>query len=412
MIPVARPWLGEEEAAAAREAILSGWVTQGPRVVAFEGAFAERCGATHACAVSSCTTALHMALLAVGVRPGDVVVTVSHSFIATANAVRHCGAEPAFVDVEPETFNMSPEALERFLEEDCALRDGVLRHDFATRGGLPSESPLWACGGGRAGRVAAVLPVHQLGMPCDMTRILAIAGRFGLPVVEDAAGAAGSALSVDGGASFAPVGRPHGAAACFSFHPRKILTTGDGGMLTTADAALDAAFRLYRQHGMSVSDAVRHSARRVTIESYVTTGYNYRMTDIQAAVGVVQLGRLDDMIEGRRRLRALYEQALSGVGWLRLPCEPRHARWNVMSYPVRLMPDAPVGRDEFMQRLLDRGVASRPGVMNAHAEPPYRTGLRLPHSEDARERVVLLPMFNGMSEADVETVAREVRGVG
>lgn len=409
MIPVAKPWLGEEEAAAAREAILSGWVTQGPRVAEFEGAFAAWCGARHACAVSSCTTGLHMALKAVGVAHGDVVVTVSHSFIATANAVRHCGAEPAFVDVDPVTFNMDPDALERFLDEDCAHYGGAVYHAFSERGGLPAESPLALLPPEQTGRVAAIMPVHQLGMPCDMARILDIAARYGLPVVEDAACAAGSELSCDGGKTFAPVGRPHGAAACFSFHPRKILTTGDGGMITTADAGSDSAYRLYRQHGMSVSDAVRHSARKVTIEEYVLTGYNYRMTDVQAAMGIVQLGKLKAMVAERRRIMARYADGLSGLPWLTLPQDPPWGRWNAMSYPVRLAPDAPEGQHALMQRLLDAGIATRPGVMNAHTEAPYRTALALPQSEAARAHVVLLPIFNTMTDEQVDAVVREVR---
>jgi dTDP-4-amino-4,6-dideoxygalactose transaminase len=231
-IPIARPSLGEEEAEAARRAILSGWITQGPEVAAFEEEFADYVGARHGCAVSSCTTALHLALHALGVGPGDEVITVSHSFIATANAIRYCGASPVFVDVDPRTYNLDPGLLEGAIGE----------------------------------RTRAIMPVHQMGLPCDLPAILEIAGRHGLPVVEDAACAIGSEIRIE--SRWERIGRPHGLVACFSFHPRKVMTTGDGGMITTSDPGLDRRFRLLRQHAMSIPDTVRHSARAVAFEDY------------------------------------------------------------------------------------------------------------------------------------------------
>jgi dTDP-4-amino-4,6-dideoxygalactose transaminase len=370
MIPVARPSLGEEEAAAAREAILSGWVTQGPQVAAFEKEFAQYVGAPHACAVSSCTTALHLALLGVGVKPGDEVITVSHSFIATANAVRYCGATPVFVDIDPRTYNMNPELIETAI------------------------SP----------RTRAIMPVHQMGMPCDMEAILAVAERYGLPVVEDAACATGSELRV--GQRWERVGRPHGTVACFSFHPRKILTTGDGGMLTTSDPDLDRRFRLLRQHGMSVSDVVRHSANRVIFEEYPVVGFNYRMTDIQAAVGRVQLRRLPALLAERREWAACYSHALRHIPGLEPPRVPDYARPNFQAYPVRVRPEYPLSRDDLMQVLLDNGVSTRRGIMNSHQEAacadlqPHP----LPHSEAARDSVIMLPLFSGMTQEQQKRV--------
>src|SRR5258705_9389533 len=206
-IPIASPWVGEEEVEAAARPLRSGWLTQGPEVAAFEREFAAYVGATHACAVSNCTTALHLALLALGVGPGDEVITVSHSFIATANAIRYCGAVPVFVDIDARTFNMDPDLVRAAIGP----------------------------------RTRAIMAVHQIGMPCDLRQLVPIAKAHGLPLIEDAACAAGSEILWDG--VWQLIGRPHGDIACFSFHPRKVITTGDGGMITTHNAEWDAKFR-------------------------------------------------------------------------------------------------------------------------------------------------------------------------
>ena len=362
-IPVARPWLDERDAEAARRAILSGWVTQGPEVAAFEHEFAQAVGAPHACAVSSCTTALHLALAALGVGPGDEVVTVSHSFIATANAVRYCGATPVFVDIEADTLNMNP-------------------HGVAA-----------AC----SDRTRAILVVHQLGLPCDLRRLLPLAAAHGVPVVEDAACAIGSEVRWQG--EWQRIGRPHGDVACFSFHPRKLLSTGDGGMLTTARADLDARFRLLRQHGMSVPDTVRHASKDVVFESYPVLGFNYRMTDIQAAIGREQLSRLGPLVARRRVLAARYAQALAGVPGVVPPREPEWARTNWQSYAIRL---ERADLRAVMQRMLNEGIATRRGVMNAHTEAAYpegtwRTPGLLAESERAQRDTLVLPLFHQMT---------------
>jgi perosamine synthetase len=375
-IPVARPWLDERDADAARRAILSGWVTQGPEVAAFEREFATAVGAPYACAVSSCTTALHLALLAVGVGPGDEVVTVSHSFIATANAVRYCLATPVFVDVTPETFNIDPLLIE------AALSD----------------------------RTKAILVVHQLGMPCELPAILALAGRRGIPVVEDAACAIGSEVLWDG--RWERIGKPHADIACFSFHPRKLLSTGDGGMLTTRQATLDASFRLWRQHGMTVPDTVRHSSSQVVFEEYAVPAYNYRMTDIQAAIGRVQLTRLPAIVARRRLLAAIYGEQLRDIPGVIPAAEPAWARSNWQSYTVRLQP--PLDQRSVMQRMLDEGISTRRGVMNAHREPAYPAGSwraagALARGEQAQDTVIVLPLYHQMTEDDQSRVVSALR---
>jgi perosamine synthetase len=416
-IPISKPLLGEAEIEGVTQVLRSGWITQGPAVKAFEAAFAQRMDVPHAVAVSNCTTALHLGLLAVGVQPGDVVLTVSHSYIATANSIRHCGAEPVFVDIDPDTFNMNPTALARTLKTQCQ-RDGkgVLR--FLHPQQLNSAQSCfkdWV--GPTLPRVAAIVVVHQMGMPADLAALMPLARQAGLPVVEDAACAIGSQWLNPTTLQWQPIGycdgETTGDVVCFSFHPRKIVTTGDGGMITTHRADYDQQFRLLRQHGMDIPDTVRHQANQVLVESYPVMGFNYRLTDLQAAVGLAQLDRLDSIIADRHRLYERY-QALLGddVPWLALPHNPPYARSNWQSLAVRVLPTSPYSRDEWMQRLWDAGISTKPGIMNAHAETPYQCAFnQLPESDQARQTTLLVPFFNGLTEDDLDRIVGCFKGV-
>jgi perosamine synthetase len=367
IIPVARPSIGAEEEAAVVAALRSGWVSQGPRVAEFEKQFAAYVKADCAVAVSSCTTALHLAMVTAGVAPGDEVLCPSLSFIATANAIVYAGARPVFVDIDETTYNLDPASVERSITS----------------------------------KTKAILVVHQIGLPAALDEILAIAARHGLVVIEDAACAIGSEYNGS------RIGRPHSAMACFSFHPRKILTTGEGGMITTSDADLAARLRKLRQHSMSVSDLARHSSSTVVSETYDEVGYNYRMTDMQAAIGLVQLEKLPNMLARRRELALRYSSRLSSLPWLAVPYEPAECRHNFQSYMVRLLENAPLTRDGLMQELLNRGISSRRGIMAIHRESAHRGtqwDALLPETNLAADQALTLPLFHEMTTEEQDYV--------
>lgn len=369
-IPVMRPWLGPEEAAAAAAVVASGWVAQGPRVAEFEAAFAARVGAAEGVAVSSCTTALHLALVLLGVGPGDEVVVPSLSFIATANVVRHAGARPVFADVDLPTGNLTADAVQAVLTP----------------------------------RTRAVLLVHQGGVPADVAAVRAVCDPHGVAVVEDAACAAGATYR----------GRPVGAGAtlaAWSFHPRKVITTGEGGMLTTDDPAWAARARRLREHGMDVSAAARHASRTAVLESYLETGFNYRMTDVQAAIGLVQLGRLAAIVERRRELAARYTAALADVPGLTPVADPPYGRTTYQSYWVLLAEDFPLARNALLARLAEQGISARRGIMAAHLEPAYagHPHVPLPVTERITAASLILPLYHEMTEAEQGRVVAAVR---
>jgi dTDP-4-amino-4,6-dideoxygalactose transaminase len=369
---VMRPWLGAEEVAAVTEVLASGWVAQGPRVAAFEAAFATAQRAGHAVAVSSCTAGLHLALVVAGVRPGDDVVVPSFSFVATANAVVHAGARPVFADVDPATGNLTPATIAEAL----------------------------------TARTAAVIAVDQGGVPVDLDAVRALTDPLGVVVVEDAACAAGSTYR----------GLPVGAraeVAAWSFHPRKILTTGEGGMLTTGRADWAGRARRLREHAMSVSAADRHGAVLAPPEEYLEVGFNYRMTDLQAAVGLVQLGRLPEAVARRRARAAAYAERLADLPALRPVADPPWGTSNFQSYWVEVLPGSPVDRDGLLARLAAADVSARRGIMAAHRQPAYagrdHDPLPLPATERLTDGTLILPLFHEMSASEQDRVVDVLR---
>jgi dTDP-4-amino-4,6-dideoxygalactose transaminase len=368
MIPVMRPWFGKEEAEAAAEAVASGWVAQGPRVQEFEEAFAAGIGAPYAVAVSSGTAALHLALIAAGIGPGDEVIVPSLSFIATTNAVRYVGAQPVFADVDLATQNLIPETVQPHL----------------------------------TGRTRAVILVDQAGMPADLDEMRALCDPLRITVIEDAACAAGSTYRTS------PVGA--GAAlATFSFHPRKLLTTGEGGMLTTSDGSIAARIRRLREHGMNISATERHRSRQPVIEHYAEVGFNFRMTDVQAAIGLVQLRKLPQMVARRRVLARRYQEMLSGVPGLLMADDPPYGESNYQSFWMLLPEQSAVGRDDLIGLLAAAGVSARRGIMAAHLEPAYAGFMAsLPVTERLTKRSLILPLFHQMTQAEQEHVGAVV----
>jgi perosamine synthetase len=363
-VPFARPSMRGGEAQALAEVIASGWVSQGPRVAAFEAAFAERVGAPEAVATTSCTTALQLALYVSGVGPGDEVIVPSLSFIATANAVWQCGATPIFADIDPLTYNLDPAAAERAITS----------------------------------RTKAIMPVHQVGLPADMDRFIELSERHGVAIVEDAACAIGARYKGREIGSLGPL-------ACYSLHPRKVITTGEGGMIAVGDPAIAARLRRLRAHGMDMSDLARHAARDVVFEAYPERGWNSRMTDMQAALGLCQLEVLDEILDDRRRLAERYNAAIERIPGLQTPHEPSYAQRTWQSYCVRVDPRAAVSRTELMRRLLHDGIPTRRGVMAIHEEASYQgPHANLEHTEAAAREVLMLPLFPDLTDEQQDHV--------
>lgn len=373
MIPISKPYFTSEDARSVYKTILSGWVTQGPRVKEFEEKFAAYVGAKYAVAVSSCTTALQLALIVSGIQPSDEVICPSLSFIATANTIRYVGARPVFADVDQSTYNIDPTFAEKVITD----------------------------------KTKAILVVHQLGMPIDIDAVKRLCKKYQLKLIEDAACAIGSIYKGK------KIGT-HSDLVCFSFHPRKVITTGDGGMITTSNSKYYQRLRLLRQHGMSLDDRTRHEAKKIIIEKYVELGYNFRMTDIQASLGIAQLKKIDFILKKRREIVEKYNQEFKKIPYLVVPSEKKGNLTNYQSYTILLKKNSPISQKKLMNELLKRDIATRRGVMLIHKEPAYKNlypRLKLPVSEYVSNNSIMLPLYAQMTKREIRRVIKAVAEV-
>jgi len=375
-IQISLPSTGEEEWYAVREPLETGWLTQGPKVASFENSFAEQHKVKHALAVTSCTTALHLILKAIGVGPDDEVIVPAFTWVATANVVLYCGATPVFVDVDPVTYNMDP------VQVAAKVTD----------------------------KTKAIIPVHLFGLCSDIDAI-----RLAIPqhviILEDAACAAGAIYKgcFAGGL---------GDAAAFSFHPRKLITTGEGGMITTNRLELAEIMGQLRNHGATISEEQRHlGPRPYILPEFNLLGFNYRMTDLQGAVGLVQLAKLESFISERAKWASWYSEQLANVEWLQLPAEPENGRHAWQAYVMYVDPEAaPMPRNDIMERLQEKGVSTRPGTHAVHMLSLYREKFGFepddfPIAHNCDRNTMAIPLHNRMSVEDYHYVASVLKSL-
>jgi dTDP-4-amino-4,6-dideoxygalactose transaminase len=375
IIPISLPVTGEEEWQATREPLINGWLTSGPKVREFEKLFAERHQVKYALAVTSATTALHLALVALEVGPGDEVIVPAFTWVSTANVVLYCGAKVIFADVDPATFNMDPADLRRRITS----------------------------------KTKAIIPVHLFGLCANMDAIKAIAGD--IPLVEDGACAAGAAYKgISAGAL--------GTIGCFSFHPRKSVTTGEGGMITTNDDRLANVMSMLLNHGASISEEQRHhGSRPYILPDFNMLGYNYRMTDLQGAVGVVQIKKLDTFIDEREKWAAWYSEQLKDIPWLRTPqfgTEYKHGWQSFVTFIDESK--APCSRNEIMEKLQEQGISTRPGTHAVHMLTYYAEKYSIkpgdyPGAQAANDYSMSIPLHNRMVAEDYHYVVAVLKSL-
>jgi dTDP-4-amino-4,6-dideoxygalactose transaminase len=374
-IPITKPFFDEAEKEAILKPLESGWIVQGPNVAEFERRFAEYTGSKYAKATTSCTTALHLSLVVCGISEGDEVILPAFTFVASANAVEYQKAKPVFVDIDIRTFNLDVEQLEAAITS----------------------------------KTRAIMPVHLFGLCSDMEPILKLAEKYNLAVIEDAACAVGSLYKDKHAGTF-------GALGCFSFHPRKPITTGEGGMIITDEADIAAQVEAMRSHGATVSDLERHKKGAFILPEHNILGYNYRMTDLQGAIGVQQLNKLDWILKRRIELAHKYDKAFEEIEGLTAPFVPEGYRHTYQSYVTLIEDSSPVSRDELALRLKSKGIDTRQGTHAVHALGYYKQKYNLseqdyPMAWKADRQSLTLPLYPQMAEEEQEYVINSVREI-
>lgn len=389
MIPITKPYLDSKEENLVAQVLRSGWLTQGPKVIEFEKKITEYVNAKYAIAVTSCTTALFLALKTLNIKTGDEVIIPSYSFIATANAVVHAGATPVFADIDRRTYNISVFSIKKIIESGYTL-------DSSKKKLINKVTH---------NKLQAIMPVHQVGLPSEMDSIIELADKYRLYVIEDAACAIGSEYKGKKIGGYSPM-------VCFSFHPRKIITTGEGGAITTNSKEYAEKLKALRQHFMTVSDLARHASKNVVFESYPEVGYNFRMSDVQAAIGISQMDKIEEIIKKRIAIATIYNKALGVHPYLGIPYVPGWCRHNYQSYLLKVKKNSPISREKIMSRLSNKGIAARHGIMAIHKEQAYRSVkniIDLPVTEECAQAAFIIPLYPQMTEDEIEYVISEIK---
>ena len=375
MIQISTPTVGKDEYDALEETILSGWITQGPKVREFETAFSKCHDVKHSLATTSCTTALHVILKGLGIGAGDEVIVPSFTWVSSANVIEHCQATPVFVDIDLSTFNIDPEKIKEKLSH----------------------------------KTKAIIAVHLFGLCANIAKIKEVAPN--IPIVEDAACAIGSKSELGYAGAL-------GTAGAFSFHPRKTVTTGEGGMVTTNDTALFEEIDILRNHGASISEEKRHmSDKPYVLPDFDHCGFNYRMTDIQANVGITQLKKLDSLLEFRQKWADFYMRELAEISWITLPTVPKdyyHAWQSFVCVVDETI--APLSRNDIMEKLKENGISTRPGTHAVHMLGYYKNKYNIhasdyPQAQKANDCSISIPLHNNMTIEDFEHIVNVIKSI-
>jgi len=394
-IPVIIPYTDGRETEEIAKVVNSGWVAQGPKVAEFEKAVAGHEGIAHGIATTSCTTALHLLLHTLGITAGQDVIVPSFTFVASANSIKHTGANPRFVDISAKTYCIDPESVKKYIIGNYEDRDGKLVNKLDNN------------------ILTAIMAVHQFGLCADIPKLSEIAKGYGLRIIEDSACALGAKIGEKHQGAF-------GNPSCLSFHPRKSITTGEGGMILTDDDGLAARLRGLRSHGASASEIARHNNHGFLLPSFDSIGYNYRMTDIQAAMGLAQMEKFEFILETRRKKAARYNELLSEIDWLKTPVEPDGYYHTYQSYVCMLRfenltsTEGGIKRDKLLTLLADKGIATRQGTHASHTLECYQKlyGLEpeeLPNSYSCDRLSITLPLYVQMTDLEQDYVVKQLK---